>query len=73
MSMTSRLEGRFFQLPNPSSTFCKRIMTTTTNDPFLETLFVEPNGGGACRQWDTTRVDLGQSPVCNTLYNICAC
>ena len=50
--------------------------STTTNDPFshfLDPLFVEPKGGGACRQWGPTRVDLGQSPVCNTTYNNCAC
>ena len=46
---------------------------TTPLVPFLKPLSVEPNGVVFVVHGTQPRLDAGHSPVCNTVYNKCAC
>ena len=49
------------------------IATKAPFSPLFETAVRRTHRGGVCRPWNQTKVDAGQPPVCNTLYNKCAC
>ena len=53
----------------------KTEVTTATKAPFspLFETAVRRTHQVVCRPWNQTKVDAGHSPVCNTLYNKCAC